>query len=183
MSAIDRVKKASVSKATTSTIAQKAIKKSIRNDETIDALKAVIRATSTGGKKADEMEKNIVAVCVKAYLLVDNRTIRAEEFIPADKLLRSAFDLLVKIYHGKARVQKEEIIVAALEKVEKLLKVLERVLVELLSQHLAPKHAHRISFIFSEIANKDFLLNVLNDVNLKPQLEVLVTAMASYTQL
>lgn len=30
-------------------------------------------------------------------MLIENRSIRGEEFLPADKLLRNSFDLLVKV--------------------------------------------------------------------------------------
>lgn len=87
-----------------------------------------------------------------------------------------------QIYHGKSRVQKEKIILAALEKVEKSLKEVEKVLTDLLGPHLQAKNAYKISAIFGEVANKDFLFHVLNDNSIKGQLELLVTAMEYYTQ-
>jgi len=44
------------------------------------------------------MEKNIIKIAVKAYLLVDNGTLTADDFLVADKPLREAFELMVKVY-------------------------------------------------------------------------------------
>lgn len=44
------------------------------------------------------MEKNIIKIAVKAYLLIENKTVTADDFLVADKPLRESFELMVKIF-------------------------------------------------------------------------------------
>jgi len=75
----------------------------------------VVKAESNSNKKADDLEKNILKITLKSYLLLENSSIKAEDFLEADKSLREAFELLVRIYNGKDRLKPEKI-TAALKK-------------------------------------------------------------------
>jgi len=162
----------------------KAIMKKIVNDETttlINALKALVASESGSEKKAQEMEKNIIKLAVKAYILVDNKIVRGEQFLVADKPLRDAFNLLVKVFNGRQRAKKERI-VEALQKVEADLKKAEKVLTELLAPHLSPENMMRMESIFSTVANVKFLEAVFYNDGVEDELEKLIDAMDYYTQ-
>jgi len=98
--------------------------KAIVNEETttlLNALKRIVKSESNSAKKADDLEKNIIKIAVKSFLLIENKVLTADDFLVADKPLREAFELMVKVFNGRGRV-KEEKIKEALAKVEELLK-------------------------------------------------------------
>jgi len=99
----------------------------------------------------------------------------------ADKPLREAFELMVKVFNGRGRV-KEEKIKEALGKVEELLKKAEEVITNLLAPHLTAKNMLRISSAFGCIANADFLMTVFRNDQLEEDLDKLIDAMEYYTQ-
>jgi len=178
-----RAKKNMASKTATSGLGKK-IMKTIVNEETttlINSLKRIIKKESGNQKKADEIEKNIIKIAVKAYLLVDNKTLTTEDFLVADKPLREAFELMVKIFNGRNRVKKEKVI-EAVEKVVVHLKKTEEIVTNLLAPNLTPKNMLRISQTFAAIANKDFLEHVYFDHELDSDMEKLADAMEYYTQ-
>jgi len=157
--------------------------KSLSNDETsalLGSLKRVVKAESNSTKKADDLEKNIWRITLKSYLLLEESRIKAEDFLEADKSLREAFELLVRIYNGKERLKPEKIN-AALKKVESIFKQTEELLIHLLSPYLTAKNMLRIKAIFSTIGEVKFLENVLMDTNLRLDLDKLVTSMETYT--
>jgi len=181
--AMSRAKKNIASKTATSALGKK-VMKTIVNEETttlINSLKKIIRKESGNPKKADEVEKNIIKIAVKAYLLVDNNTLTVDDFLVADKPLREAFELMVKIFNGRNRVKKERI-VEAIEKVVELLKKAEEIVTNLLAPQLTSKNMIRISSSFASIANKDFMEHVYADPELEGDLEKLIDAMEYYTQ-
>jgi len=113
---------------------------------------------------------------------IEARVVNAEDFLPADKHVREAFELLVRIYNGRERVKPEKI-AEALKKVESLLKQAEEILVQLLSPHLSSKYVLRVSTIFSSLGEVKFLETVLNEPTLATDLEKLVSCMETYTQI
>jgi len=147
----------------------------------LGALKRVVKVESNSNKKAEDLEKNILRITLKSYLLLEATIIKAEDFLEADKSAREAFELLVRIYNGKDRVKPEKI-TAALKKVEAMFKQTEELLIQLLSPHLTARNMLRVTAIFSTIGEVKFLETVLNDPNLKPDLDKLVTCMETYTQ-
>jgi len=162
----------------------KAIMKKIVNDETttlINALKALVSVESGTEKKAIEMEKNIIKIAVKAYILVDEKILKGEQFLVADKPLRDAFNLLVKVFNGRQRAKKERVI-EALQKVETDLKKAEKVITELLAPHLGAKNMMRLASIFATVANVKFLETVFYNESVEDELEKLIDAMDYYTQ-
>jgi hypothetical protein len=175
-------------KAVSSSVADssvgKAIMKKIVNEETttlINALKALVTVESGSSKKADEMEANIVKIAVKAYILVDNKYVKGEQFLVADKPLRDAFNLLVKVFNGRQRAKKERVI-EALVKVEGYLKQAEKVITELLGPHLGGKNMMKLASIFQTVANVKFLETVFYNDSVSDELEKLIDAMDYYTQ-
>jgi len=178
-----RVKKRAASKTATSVLGKK-VMKAIVNEETttlLNALKRIVRSQSSSSKKAEDLEKNIIKIAVKSFLLIENKALTADDFLVADKPLREAFELLVKVFNGRGRV-KEEKIHEALIKVEELLKKAEEVITNLLAPHLTSKNMLRISSAFGCIANVEFLTVVFKNDLLEEDLDKLIDAMEYYTQ-
>jgi len=180
---INRVKKRAASKTATSTLGKK-VMKVIVNEETttlLTALKQIVKTQTGETKQAEELEKNIIKIAVKAFLLIENKQITADEFLVADKPLREAFELMVKVFNGRARV-KDEKIREALAKVEDLLKKAEEILTNLLAPHLTAKNMLRISSVFGKIASSEFLYPVFKNPSSEEDLDKLIDAMEYYTQ-
>jgi len=180
---IKRAKKRATSKTATSVLGKK-VMKAIVNEETttlLNALKHIVKAESGSAKKADDLEKNIIKIAVKSFLLIEDKVLTADDFLVADKPLREAFELMVKVFNGRGRV-KEDKIKEALAKVEELLKKAEEVITNLLGPHLTSKNMLRISSAFGCIANADFLMTVFKNDNLEDDLDKLIDAMEYYTQ-
>jgi len=158
--------------------------KAIVNEETttlLNALKRIVKAESGSAKKADDLEKNVIKIAVKSFLLIEDGTLTADDFLVADKPLREAFELMVKVFHGRGKV-KEEKIKEALGKVEELLKKAEEVITNLLAPHLTSKNMLKISSAFGCIADANFLVMVFLSPQLEPDLDKLIDAMEYYTQ-
>jgi len=158
--------------------------KAIVNEETttlLNALKRIVKSESGSAKKAEDLEKNIIKIAVKSFLLIENKVLTADDFLVADKPLREAFELMVKVFNGRGRV-KEEKIKEALATVEELLKKAEEVITNLLAPHLTAKNMLRISSAFGCIANADFLITVFQNEQLEEDLDKLIDAMEYYTQ-
>jgi len=180
---VERFKKKSASATATSALGKK-VMKAILNEETtalLNALKRIVKTQSNSQKKADDLEKNIIKIAVKALLLVENKKLQADDFLVADKPLREAFELLVKVFNGRKRVKPEKI-EEALKKVESLLKQAEAVITNLLAPHLTPKNMLLIAQAFGVIADKDFLTDAFRRDELEEDLDKLVDAMEYYTQ-
>jgi len=179
----ERVKKKTASATATSALGKK-VMKAIVNDETttlLEALKRIVKAESNSPKKAEELEKNIIKIAVKSFLLVENKKLQADDFLVADKPLRDAFELMVKVFNGRKRVKPEKI-EEALKKVEGLLKKAEEVITNLLAPHLTPKNMLKISQAFGCIADVKFLITVFKNDDLEEDLDKLIDAMEYYTQ-
>jgi len=132
-------------------------------------------------KKANEIENNIVKIAIKAYILFDNKYLKGGQFLVADKPVREAFNLLVKIFNGRQRSKKERVL-EALQKVEGLLKTTEKVITELLAPHIGGTNMMRLASIFATVANAKFLETVFYNESVSDELEKLIDAMDYYTQ-
>lgn len=177
-----RSKKKLAGDIATSGLGKKVIK-SILNEETSALLQAIkkIIAKLDSKKKSDEIEKNVIKIVVKAYLLTENKKLDSEAFLQADKPMRSAFDLLGRVFNNRHRAKPEQI-AEALGKVESFFKKTEQVFIELLSPHLSPKNMIRLNSIFGYMANAEFLQRAFDDPSLDEEIEKLVDAMEYYTQ-
>jgi len=178
-----RAKKKAASQAATSVLGKK-VMKAIVNEETttlLNALKRIVKSESGSQKKAEDLEKNIIKIAVKSFLLIENKVLTADDFLVADKPLREAFELMVKVFNGRGRVRDDKV-TEALSKVETMLKKAEEVITNLLAPHLTSKNMLRISAAFGCIANGKFLNTVFRDDNLEADLDKLIDAMEYYTQ-
>eukprot|EP01121_Diplochlamys_sp_Union-15-3_P001550 TRINITY_DN1133_c0_g1_i1.p1 TRINITY_DN1133_c0_g1~~TRINITY_DN1133_c0_g1_i1.p1 ORF type:complete len:335 (-),score=73.77 TRINITY_DN1133_c0_g1_i1:34-1038(-) len=157
---MEAAKKKIAGKASTTGIGKSVIKKVI-NDETAALLISIrkIVKKEANAKKADELEKNIIKLAVKAYLLIDRNKLKGDDFLIADGPLRAAFELLIKCFNGRGRVE-PKILSDAFKRVEGMLKKAETVITNLLAPHLTPKNMFRISSTFGYLANAEFLEKV-----------------------
>lgn len=161
----------------------KKVMKTVLNEESMSLLTSMKRIVSKadGKKKAEELEKNIIKLMVKGYLLVDGGKIDGDSFLQADKPLRAAFELLARCYKNRTRA-KHEVLVEALGRVEKMLSEGERIITELLQPHLSPKNMFRLASTFGYLGSLKFLEKAFSDDELDEELEKLVDAMEYYTQ-
>eukprot|EP01124_Arcella_intermedia_P017240 TRINITY_DN2401_c0_g1_i2.p1 TRINITY_DN2401_c0_g1~~TRINITY_DN2401_c0_g1_i2.p1 ORF type:complete len:178 (-),score=49.46 TRINITY_DN2401_c0_g1_i2:112-645(-) len=169
---------------TASSVLGKKVMKSIVNEETVALLgtiKKIVKTESGSAKKAEDLEKNLTKITFKCYKLLEANEIDVAVFLSADRLVRDAFELLVRIYNGKDRVSQDKI-KEALKKVESLLKSSEEILLQLLTTNLSSKNVLRLSFIFSTLGDAKFLENVLEDPSLAQELEKVISVMEAYTQ-
>jgi len=159
--------------------------KTIVNEETttlLNAMKVIVKAQSGGSAKAaDDLEKNIIAIAVKAFLLIEDKKVTADDFLQADKPLREAFELMIKVFNGRGRAQNDKI-TAALLKVEEHLKKSEEIITNLLAPYLSSKNMLKISETFSLLSNDAFLNEVFRNQGIENEMEKLIDAMEYYTQ-
>eukprot|EP01130_Rhizamoeba_saxonica_P005459 TRINITY_DN2184_c0_g1_i1.p1 TRINITY_DN2184_c0_g1~~TRINITY_DN2184_c0_g1_i1.p1 ORF type:complete len:334 (+),score=90.03 TRINITY_DN2184_c0_g1_i1:378-1379(+) len=182
-SALKRAKKRAASKTATSGIGKK-VMRVIVNEETtalLTALKKIVRKDSGSNRKAEELERNIIKIAVKAFILIDDKKISADAFLVADGPIRSAFELLIKCFNGRNRVR-QDVLVDALARAVDFLKESEEIIAGLLESHLTPKNVLRLSSAFSVLADTAFLERVFTDEELENELEQLIDAMEYYTQ-
>jgi hypothetical protein len=161
----------------------KKVLKSVLNEETaslLDAVKKII-TKQYSKKKADEVERNIIKIVVKAYMLMNNKKVDADEFIKADKPLRVAFDTLPKIYNQRWRMKPEQM-KNQLNKCEASFKDAEGIITTLLNPHLSPKNMFRLASTFSFLGSSSFLGKAFEDASVEADVEKLVDAMDYYTQ-
>jgi len=180
---IGRAKKRAVRTTATSTLGKK-VMKTIVNEETtslLNALKTIVKAHSGNSKAGEDLEKNIIRIAVKSFILIEDKKLTADDFLVADKPLRESFELMVKIFNGRGRVQDEKITTALL-KVEELLKKSEEIITNLLAPYLSSKNMLKISETFSVLSNEKFLNSVFRNQTLEPELDKLIDAMEYYTQ-
>eukprot|EP01126_Amoeba_proteus_P011662 TRINITY_DN1474_c0_g1_i1.p1 TRINITY_DN1474_c0_g1~~TRINITY_DN1474_c0_g1_i1.p1 ORF type:complete len:305 (-),score=72.94 TRINITY_DN1474_c0_g1_i1:69-983(-) len=178
-----KMKKGAASKTAKSAMGKK-VMKAIVNEETttlLNASKALVQAESGDAKKAEDLEKGIVKIAVKAYLLVENKDLKGSDFLKADAPLRNAFNLLVKVFNGRRRAKRERV-VEALQKVEVELQTAQKVIVDLMSPHISSKNMMSLTNIFSTIGNLKFLETIFYDDSIVDELEKLIDAMDYYTQ-
>jgi len=180
---MNRTKSKVVSKTATSAIGKK-VMKAIINEETatlLDALKKIVKKESGNSKRAEDLEKNIIKISVKSYLLIEKGKLEGESFLKADAPLREAFELLSRCYNQKGRVN-QEVFFNALLKVEALLKQSEEIITNILAPFLTTKNIYRISSAFGTLADAKFLQRVFYDETLDEDLGKLIEAMDYYTQ-
>ncbi len=181
-SVLNRAKKKMAGSAATSHLGKRVVK-SIINEETtslLSAMKRIVKKESSQ-KKADEFEKNIIKIAVKSYLLIENKKLTGDDFLEVDAPLRESFELMIKCFNARGRVQ-QQVVLDALKKVEASIKKAEHILTGLLSAHLTNKNMFRLTQTFGYLGNAEFLNKVFNDPALEGEVEKLVDAMEYYTQ-
>jgi len=154
-----RVKNKIASSTATSPLGKK-VMKAIINEETtslLQALKNIVKAEDQ--KKGEDMEKNIIKIAVKSYLLIEKKKLDPDEFLKADKPLRQAFELLCRCFNGRHRVQ-SNVLYEALVRIEQSLREAEEILTNLLAPFLTSKNLFRISSTFGVLADAKFLSRV-----------------------
>lgn len=179
---LSRGKKAMAGNIASSGIGKKVLK-SVLNEETASLLEAVkkIITKQYSKKKADEIEKSIIKIVVKAYMLTNNKKVDSDAFLKADKPLRQAFDMLPKIFNQRWRM-KPDLVKSKLGQCEGWFKDAEAIITGLLQAHLSPKNMFRLASTFSFLGSATFLLKAFEDKSVEEDVEKLVDAMDYYTQ-
>ena len=161
-SVLNRAKKKMAGSAATSHLGKRVVK-SIINEETtslLSAMKRIVKKESSQ-KKADEFEKNIIKIAVKSYLLIENKKLTGDDFLEVDSPLRESFELMIKCFNARGRVQ-QQVVLDALKKVEASIKKSEHILTGLLSPHLTNKNMFRLTQTFGYLGNAEFLNKVFS---------------------
>jgi hypothetical protein len=151
------------------------------SQDLLNLVKQVIKVESGSAKKADEFTNNITKLCIKGYALVFSGVVEAKDFLIADRKLRDAFEIFVKVYNGRSRVPKEKIS-EALENMKNLLLEASLEIERVLKIHL-PKDVGRLHQVFNTVSNFEFLDRVIRDSSLRKEVDGLVESMRYYTKL
>jgi len=146
----------------------------------LESLKYLVNLDK-GQKRGEVLEKNIISLIGKSIGFISTRQIKSEDLLPTEKLMKNIFEYLVKIYNAKKLIQKNAIMEKALEKVENLLKDIEKNLLKIFES--IPNVKNLIQPIFAEFTI-DFFKTILDSHNSEVQkhLEKMVDAMGKYTQ-
>lgn len=177
-----RAKKSVGGKAATSGMG-KGMMKRLADDDTKQLLTALKKVVGKyfDEKRANEIENSIIKLAVKCYFLVENKSLSSESFLDVDGPIRSAFELISKIYDKMHRVN-EEALREAFGRVSKDLQKTESVLEGLLLPYVKQKTLQRLKDTFSCLSNPKFLFAVFQDEELEDEIHDLVKAMEYYTQ-
>jgi len=152
----------------------------------LKALRKIVEVVEgDNSKKAEEIERNILKLLVKAKIHADNKAITLKDFLKADQPLRQSFEILNDCFDYYEEDKNERIQKLLLEKffkVERLLREVEKITSNMLKPHLQPKSLNRLKVVFDYLASTTFLTKVWNTPNIYDDLFQLVNAMNRYTQ-
>eukprot|EP01097_Dermamoeba_algensis_P003532 TRINITY_DN2440_c0_g1_i2.p1 TRINITY_DN2440_c0_g1~~TRINITY_DN2440_c0_g1_i2.p1 ORF type:complete len:303 (-),score=84.59 TRINITY_DN2440_c0_g1_i2:196-1104(-) len=155
-------KKAGTLVASTS-VGSAALKKALPEELTglLDALAHII-AKKSGEAKALEIRRNIQKILMKAYFQIEKKNLTMDDFMPAYKPLREAFDVLVKI-NDNYSMYKPETLDGLYDKASNLLLTVEKHMEKLLLAHLKPKNMMMMKHTIEYLASPKFLKDVWSD--------------------
>jgi len=155
-------KKAGTLVASTS-VGSAALKKALPEELTglLDALAHII-AKKAGDSKALEVRRNIQKILMKAYFQVEKKNLTMDDFMPAYKPLREAFDVLVKI-NDNYTLYKKDRLEGLFEQASTLLLTVEKHTEKLLLPYLKPKNIMILKQTLEYLAAPKFLKDVWSD--------------------
>jgi len=151
----------------------------------LKALRKIIEVVEGDSKKAEEIERNILKLLVKAKIHADNKAITLKDFLKADQPLRQSFEILndcFDYYEDDKNERIQKLLLEKFFKVERLLREVEKITSNMLKPHLQPKSLNRLKVVFDYLASTAFLTKVWNTPNIYDDLFQLVNAMNRYTQ-
>lgn len=167
-SAGGKTKSALAGKIATSGVG-KGMVKGLMNDEAKNLVKCVKNCVTAvfSKKDADTVENNLIKTYVKAHFLAENGTIDSDWYKGLDKYLRDAFEVTIRITDNVVSKIKipEETLKEWIGKVQDKLRQVEKILYELLKEHLQPKSLNRITETFVIFTDYKFLRTILVDFN------------------
>lgn len=177
-----RVGKTIGGKVATSDIGKAAVK-TVVNEETkllIVSLKKII-ARVENPKIAKEIEDNLIRIITKSFFLEKDKKITIDQFLVADAPLREAFETLVEMRDYRHRM-KPETVKNRLNLVHDRLSSVEKIITNMLVDHLQPESIQRIARTFGLLASTDFLDKAWGTPELEEERDLLTDAMNRYTQ-
>jgi len=159
-------KKAGTLVASTS-VGSAALKKALPEELTglLDALAHII-SKKAGDPKALEIRRNIQKILMKAYFQVEKKNLTMDDFMPAYKPLREAFDVLVKI-NDNYTLYKKDRLDALFEQASALLLAVEKHMEKLLLPYLKPKNIMMMKQTLEYLSGPKFLKEVWGDEALR----------------
>jgi len=132
-------------------------------------------------KRAEEVEKGIIKLVVKAKICIDDKKVSEDDFLQADAPLRKAFNVIVDLfdYFGEPITEKTK---ASFQGAANHLKEAGNILSNLMKPHVQPKNLARLHDIFDILGSVDFFTKAWGTPEITKDMEDLVDAMNKYTQ-
>jgi len=161
------VQKKSLSLMATTKVGNAALKKALPEELTglLDALTHLI-AKKNGEGKAVEIRHSITKILMKAYFQIEKKNLTMDDFMPAYKPLREAFEILVKI-NDNYTLFKPETLDSYFDKASSLLMQVEKQMEKLLLPHLKPKNLVLMKQTLEFLSSSKFLRDVWGDESLR----------------
>jgi len=178
-SLILRAKKNVASKVVSSKLGRKAMPTEAR--ALLKALRKIIEKVESG-KKAEDVERNMLKIIVKAKILIENKNLSLVDFLKADVPLRQAFDIFAELfdYYGEGlRIQRLQ---NKFQRAASLLREVQVISAAMLKPHLQPKSLARLDLVFDFLADPSLYNKIWTNQDLYLELFLLVNSMSKYTQ-
>lgn len=169
-----RAKKTMAGSAAASSVGKAVLKKVIDEDNRrlIDAIKKMV-TEHHGKEKAEYVEKSIIKLSVKTFMLVQNGNISVSELLKMEDSLQKALKLLIKCYYSLDKVE-DSVLLEKFYIIGALSSNVEEILTELVKPHLKPKSIQRINTTFSILMDSQFLISTCNNKNLREDLSIVI---------
>jgi len=171
---IFRAKKTMAGSAAASGLGKAVLKKVIDEDNRrlIDAIKKMVTEFH-GKEKAEFVEKSIIKLSVKTFLLVQNGNLIVADLLKIEDSLQKALKLLIKCFYSLDKVD-DSVLLEKFYIIGALASSVEEILVELLKPHLKEKSIKRLSTTFSLLMDSQFLLATCNNKKLREDLTLVI---------
>jgi len=171
---IFRAKKTMAGSAAASGLGKAVLKKVIDEDNRrlIDAIKKMVTEFH-GKEKAEFVEKSIIKLTVKTFLLVQNGNLQVGDLLKIEESLQKALKLLIKCFYSLDKVE-DSVLLEKFYIIGALASNVEEILVELLKPHLKEKSIKRVSATFSLLLDSQFLIATCNNKKLREDLTIVI---------
>lgn len=161
----------------------KTLVKSNLNQETLKLLSGLKKIiTKESGKRiSDKIEKNILMIITKSYILLNNETLNIESFHKLYEPMNKAIKILCKCSTSKNRIDSKTLEIALL-KVEENLKVIEEILTDFFQPYLSSKNMFRITYVFGYLSSPTFLKRLIEEEDFEEDLYTFYDFLEFYSQ-
>lgn len=157
--------------------------KSNLNQETLNVLSGLkkIIANENGKKLANKIEQDILMIITKTYLLLNNKKVDFEQLQKLYDPMNKAIRILCKCYAAKSRLN-SNVLERALLKVGENIKMVEKILTEVLQPHLSSKSMFRLIYVFGYLSSTKFLELLIHEEDFEEDLQSFYDFMEYYSQ-
>lgn len=171
---IFRAKKTMAGSAAASGLGKAVLKKVIDEDNRrlIDAIKKMVTEFH-GKEKADFVEKSIIKLTVKTFLLVQNGNLLVADLLKIEDSLQKALKLLIKCFYSLDKVA-DSVLLEKFYIIGALASNVEEILVQLLKPHLKEKSIKRLSATFALLLDSQFLIATSNNKKVREDLTLVI---------